>query len=131
MGALIKLAKGRDLKVHMDGARFSNALASLDCTPAEMTWKAGVDVLSLGATKNGAMASEAIILFPSVTDRLPQLLANQKRAGLMLPKMRYISAQMEAWLKKHGFQTKTRVEVHGTKVVGADSITYARLVLDG
>ena len=99
LGALIELAKGRDLKVHMDGARFSNALVSLDCTPAEMTWKAGVDVLSLGATKNGAMASEAIILFPSVTDRLTQLLANQKRAGLMLPKMRYVSAQMEAWLK--------------------------------
>ena len=99
LDALIGLAKSRDLKVHMDGARFSNALVSLGCSPAEMTWKAGVDVLSLGATKNGAMASEAIILFPSVKDRLPQLLANQKRAGLMLPKMRYVSAQMGAWLK--------------------------------
>ncbi|EAP90723.1 threonine aldolase [Oceanicaulis alexandrii HTCC2633] len=97
--SLIGLAKARDLNIHMDGARFSNALVSLGCTPAEMTWKAGVDILSLGATKNGAMASEAVILFPSARDRLPQLLANQKRAGLMLPKMRYVSAQMAAWLK--------------------------------
>jgi threonine aldolase len=100
LDALIGQAKARDLFVHMDGARFSNALVSLSCTPAEMTWKRGVDALSLGATKNGVMASEAIILFPSVKDRLPQLLANQKRAGLMLPKMRYVSAQMGAWLDK-------------------------------
>ena len=99
LDALISQAKARDLFVHMDGARFSNALVSLNCTPAEMTWKRGVDALSLGATKNGVMASEAIILFPSVKDRLPQLLANQKRAGLMLPKMRYVSAQMGAWLE--------------------------------
>ena len=99
LSALIEPAKAHGLKVHMDGARFSNALVSLGCTPAEMTWKAGVDILSLGATKNGAMASEAVILFPSVKDRLPHLLANQKRAGLMLPKMRYVSAQMGAWLQ--------------------------------
>ncbi|WP_430431602.1 threonine aldolase family protein [Oceanicaulis sp.] len=100
LDVLIGQAKARDLLVHMDGARFTNALVSLSCTPAEMTWKRGVDALSLGATKNGVMASEAIILFPSVKDRLPQLLANQKRAGLMLPKMRYVSAQMGAWLNK-------------------------------
>lgn len=99
LDALIRPARARGLHVHMDGARFSNALVSLGCSPAEMTWKAGVDILSLGATKNAAMACEAIILFPGVKDRLPQLLANQKRAGLMLPKMRYVSAQMGAWLK--------------------------------
>ncbi len=97
--ALIRPAKAHGLHIHMDGARFSNALATLGCTPAEMTWKAGVDILSLGATKNGAMASEAVLLFPGMQDRLPRLLANQKRAGLMLPKMRYVSAQMGAWLE--------------------------------
>ncbi|WP_440957775.1 threonine aldolase family protein [Oceanicaulis sp. LC35] len=96
---LIGQAKARDLKIHMDGARFSNALVTLGCTPAEMTWKAGVDILSLGATKNGALASEAVILFPSVKDHLPRLQAHQKRAGLMLPKMRFVSAQMGAWLE--------------------------------
>jgi len=97
--ALIRPAKAQGLHIHMDGARFSNALATLGCSPAEMTWKAGVDILSLGATKNGAMASEAVLLFPGMQDRLPRLLANQKRAGLMLPKMRYVSAQMSAWLE--------------------------------
>jgi threonine aldolase len=100
LDALIGMAKARDLKIHMDGARFSNALVSLGCSPAEMTWKAGVDILSLGATKNGALACEAIILFPGVKDCLPRLQAHQKRAGLMLPKMRYVSAQMGAWLKE-------------------------------
>ncbi|WP_306017465.1 low specificity L-threonine aldolase [Oceanicaulis sp. MMSF_3324] len=99
LDALIRPAKAHELHIHMDGARFSNALATLGCSPAEMTWKAGVDILSLGATKNGAMASEAVLLFPDMQDRLPRLLANQKRAGLMLPKMRYVSAQMGAWLE--------------------------------
>ena len=52
-----------DLNIHMDGARFANALVSLNCTPAEMTWKSGIDVLSFGATKNGCLAAEAIIFF--------------------------------------------------------------------
>ncbi|MEQ8435616.1 MAG: beta-eliminating lyase-related protein [Oceanicaulis sp.] len=96
---LIGLAHDAGLKVHMDGARFSNALATLNCSPAQMTWKAGVDALCLGATKNGALAAEAVILFPSVMDRFAALQARQKRAGHMLPKMRYVAAQMEAWLK--------------------------------
>ena len=60
---LAAVAKRYDVAVHMDGARFANALLSLGCTPAEMTWKAGVDVLSFGATKNGALACEAVIFF--------------------------------------------------------------------
>lgn len=97
--ALAQTAKARDLAVHMDGARFANALVSRSCSPAEMTWKAGVDALCLGATKNGALAAEAVILFPNVMDRFANLQARQKRAGHMVPKMRYVAAQMDAWLK--------------------------------
>ena len=85
--------------VHMDGARFSNALVSLGCTPAEMTWKSGVDALCFGATKNAAMGAEAVILFPSVMDRFEELQARQKRGGHMAPKMRYLAAQFDAWLE--------------------------------
>ncbi|WP_300545606.1 low specificity L-threonine aldolase [Maricaulis sp.] len=84
--------------VHMDGARFSNALVTLGCSPAELTWKAGVDALCFGATKNGALGAEAVILFPSVMDRFEELQARQKRAGHMAPKMRFLAAQFEAWL---------------------------------
>jgi threonine aldolase len=99
ISTLTGLARDAGLRVHMDGARFANALASVGCTPAEMTWKAGVDALCLGATKNGALAAEAVILFPTVMDRFAALQARQKRSGHMLPKMRYVAAQMEAWLK--------------------------------
>jgi threonine aldolase len=97
--ALCATAKEAGLKVHMDGARFANALAHLACTPADLTWRAGVDALCLGATKNGALAAETVILFPSAADRLPALLARQKRAGHMAPKMRFVAAQVEAWLE--------------------------------
>ncbi|WP_417482793.1 threonine aldolase family protein [Maricaulis sp.] len=90
--------KGRPAFVHMDGARFANALVSLGCTPAELTWKAGVDVLCFGATKNGALGAEAVVLFPSVADRFESLQARQKRGGHMAPKMRFMAAQFEAWL---------------------------------
>lgn len=99
LDALIGPAKSAGLKIHMDGARFSNALCALGCSPAEMSWKRGIDILCLGATKNGALAAEAVILFPSVMDRFSKLQARQKRAGHMLPKMRYVAAQFEAWLK--------------------------------
>lgn len=89
---------GRPAFLHMDGARFANALVSLGCTPAELTWKSGVDALCFGATKNGALGAEAVILFPSVMDRFEDLQARQKRGGHMAPKMRYLAAQFEAWL---------------------------------
>ena len=98
LDALIAPAKAAGLSIHMDGARFSNALASLGCSPAEMTWRRGVDVLCMGATKNGALAAEAVILFGAAQDRFATLQARQKRAGHMLPKMRYVAAQLDAWL---------------------------------
>jgi threonine aldolase len=86
----------RGLRLHMDGARFTNALVALGCTPAEMTWKAGVDVLSFGGTKNGAWAAEAVVFFD------PALAAEtkwrRKRAGHTLSKGRLIGAQFEGLL---------------------------------
>ncbi|MFQ3585370.1 MAG: low specificity L-threonine aldolase [Cyanobacteriota bacterium] len=96
LGSLADLAHRFGLKVHMDGARFANALVSLGCTPAEMTWKAGVDVLSFGATKNGAWAAEAVVFFQ------PELAGDfefrRKRAGHLVSKLRFLSAQLQAYL---------------------------------
>ncbi|MYU22639.1 low specificity L-threonine aldolase [Streptomyces sp. SID8352] len=93
---LAGIAKDAGLRVHMDGARFANALEHLGATPAEMSWKAGVDVLSFGATKNGAMTAEAIVCFdPALTD---ELTFRVKRAGQLASKMRFQAAQMQAYL---------------------------------
>jgi threonine aldolase len=80
----------------MDGARFANALVSLDVTPAEMTWKSGIDVLSFGATKNGCLAAEAIIFFKK--DLVGNIAFLMKRAGHLLSKMRFVSAQLDAYI---------------------------------
>ena len=82
--------------MHMDGARFANALVSLDVTPAEMTWKSGIDVLSFGATKNGCLAAEAIIFFKK--DLVGNVTFLMKRAGHLLSKMRFVSAQLDAYI---------------------------------
>lgn len=87
------------LAVHLDGARFANALASTGATPAELSWRAGVDVMSFGATKNGVIGCEAIILFGSARQRLADLRIRAKRAGHMPPKMRFMAAQMCAYLR--------------------------------
>lgn len=84
------------LPLHMDGARFANALVSLGCTPAEMTWKAGVEILSFGATKNGVLGAEAIVLFNP--KRVQELAFRRKRGGHLFSKMRLLSAQMQAYL---------------------------------
>ena len=93
---LADIAHERGLAVHMDGARFGNALVRLGVTPAELTWKAGVDVLSFGATKGGAMAAEAIVFFdPRRAADMPE---RRKRGGHLLSKHRFVAAQMEAFL---------------------------------
>ena len=84
------------LKLHMDGARFGNALAFVGCTPAELSWKAGVDVLSFGATKNGAMAAEAVVFFND--DLAREFEFRRKRGGHLLSKMRFLSSQLDAYL---------------------------------
>ena len=84
------------LKLHMDGARFANALSFVGCSPADLSWKAGVDVLSLGATKNGAMAAEAVVFFDAGLAR--EFEFRRKRGGHLLSKMRLLSAQLDAYL---------------------------------
>ena len=96
IGALAAVAHAHGLGVHMDGARFANALASLRCSPADATWRAGIDVLSFGATKAGALAAEAVVFFdPARAAGMP---SRRKRAGQLLSKHRFQAAQFEAYL---------------------------------
>lgn len=90
------VCKAHHLGLHMDGSRFANALVSFNCSPAEMTWKAGVDILSLGATKNGAMCVEAIVSFNK--KYAAELAFRRKRAGHLFSKTRFLAAQMETYL---------------------------------
>ncbi len=96
IAALTTSAHRHGLKVHMDGARFTNALSFVGCAPAELSWKAGVDVLSFGATKNGAMAAEAVIFFNSELAR--EFEFRRHRGGHLMSKMRLVSAQLDAYL---------------------------------
>lgn len=96
IATLAESARGRGLGVHMDGTRFANALARTGASPADLSWRAGVDALCLGATKNGALAAEAILVFDR---RLHEALAfRRKRGGHLLSKMRYVAAQFDALL---------------------------------
>jgi threonine aldolase len=85
-------------KLHMDGARFANALVASGASAADITWRAGVDILSFGATKNGALNAEAIIVFDeALLAKLPYL---RKRGGHLTSKMRFLAAQMHAYLEQ-------------------------------
>ena len=94
--ALTAVAKEYDLPVHMDGARFANALVALGCTPAEMTWKSGVDVVSFGGTKNGCMGVEAVVFFDP--KKAWEFELRRKRGAHLFSKHRYLSAQMAGYL---------------------------------
>jgi threonine aldolase len=91
------IAHDKNLSLHMDGARFANALARLGCSPADMTWRAGVDILSFGATKNGTMSADAIVVFDQ--DLVEPLSYRLRRAGQTWSKMRYASAQLIAYVE--------------------------------
>lgn len=94
--ALVDVARRHGLRVHMDGARFANAVAALGCSPADLTWRRGVDVLCLGATKNGAINAEALVVFDgTLAHAIPYLM---KRGGQVLSKARFVSAQLERYL---------------------------------
>jgi threonine aldolase len=97
IAAITAVARQHELPVHMDGARFANALAQLRCTPAEATWKCGVDVLSLGATKNGALGADAVVFFDPGMAR--DFERRRKRAGHLMSKQRFVSAQLIAYFK--------------------------------
>jgi threonine aldolase len=96
ISALCAIAHGRSLAVHMDGARFANALVRLNTTPAQMTWQSGIDIVSFGATKGGAMAAEAVVVFDPV--RAAFMAERRKRAGHLLSKHRFLAVQMAAYL---------------------------------
>ncbi|MFD1612707.1 threonine aldolase family protein [Sphingomonas tabacisoli] len=97
VGALGEVAKRRGLGFHMDGARFANAVAHLGCSPADLTWRGGVDALSFGFVKNGGLSAEALIFFkPELADAT---LYRRKRAGHLFSKGRYLAAQLLAMLE--------------------------------
>jgi threonine aldolase len=100
VAALAAIARSHGMPVHMDGARFANAVVAAGCTPAEMSWRAGVDVLSLGGTKNGLMGVEAVVFFDpaAAPGRAWEFELRRKRSGHLFSKHRYLAAQMEAWL---------------------------------
>ena len=93
---LASMAAAHGIPVHLDGARFANALAHLGCTPAELTWKAGISALVLGGTKNGLMGVEAVVLFDEELSWEFEL--RRKRGGHLFSKHRFLSAQMDAYL---------------------------------
>ncbi len=128
VAALAEVARGHGIALHLDGARFANALVHLGCSPAEATWKAGVDVLTLGATKNGAMAAEAVVFFkPAQAEGFEYL---RKRGGQLFSKMRFVSAQLEAylsddlWLKnaRHANAQAARLAEGLTALPGAELV---------
>lgn len=129
---LAALARAHGLPVHLDGARFSNALVAQNCAPADLTWRAGVDVLSLGGTKNGLMGVEAVVFFNP--DRAPEkgweFQLRRKRGGHLFSKHRYLSAQMEGWfaddlwldLARHANAMATRLESGLAAIPGASLV---------
>lgn len=116
VAAIGDLAKARGLGLHMDGARFANAVAHLGCTPAEVTWRAGVDALSFGCVKNGAMSAEVLVFFR------PELAADtrrrRKRAGLLLSKGRFLAAQALAMIEDGLWLDNARAANAGATLLG-------------
>lgn len=94
VAALARVARDAGLPLHMDGARFANAVASLGCTAADLTWRAGVDALCFGGTKNGALAAEAVVFFDPA--RAEGFDFRRKQTGHVFSKQRYLAAQMLA-----------------------------------
>jgi threonine aldolase len=124
VAAIGALAKRRGLGLHMDGARFANAVAHLGCHPGEVTWRAGVDVLSFGFVKNGGMSAEALVFFkPELADAT---LYRRKRAGLLLSKGRYLAAQILAMLEDDLWLANARASNAGARLLG--EAAGARLV---
>lgn len=130
IATLTEIAHAHDIAVHMDGARFANALVALGCSPAEMSWKAGIDVLSFGATKNGTFACEAIIFFDR--EKASDFIYRCKRAGHTLSKGRLLGAQMVAYLKDdHWLDLARTANAHATQLAqGLKDVPGVRLPWD-
>ncbi len=110
-------AKQRGWRVHMDGARFANAVANLGCHPGDVTWRAGVDVLSFGAIKNGGLSAEAIVVF--APDLVPALRFRRKRAGQMPSKGRFLAAQLLAMIEDDVWLRNAAVANAGAQRIAA------------
>lgn len=127
--ALADCCADHDMTLHMDGARFANAMVALGCTPAEMSWKAGVRALSFGGTKNGALCAEAVVIFDP--DLARDMDRRRKRAGHLFSKMRLLGAQWLAYLEdgvwlenaRHANAMAARL-VNGLKALPGVSVVY-------
>ncbi|MFM7028163.1 MAG: threonine aldolase family protein [Chakrabartia sp.] len=113
VAALGEVAKAHGLGFHMDGARFANAVATLGCTPAAVTWQAGVDVLSFGFAKNGGMSAECLVYFDKA--KAAGVIERRKRAGHLLSKGRYLAAQIIALIKEDVWLANARAANAGAQ----------------
>lgn len=117
VAALGEIAKRHRLGFHMDGARFANAIATLGCAPAEVTWRAGIDVLSFGFAKNGGMSAECLVYFNKA--KAQGVAERRKRAGHLLSKGRYMAAQIVALLEGDVWLDNARAANAGAQALGA------------
>jgi threonine aldolase len=126
--AIADVTHRHGLRLHVDGARFANAVAARDCTLAEMSWKAGVDVLSFGATKNGAMAAEAVVFFDKAL--LAGAAERRKRAGMLWSKHRFLAVQWQAYLSGGLWLNLARAANESAQAMarGLSSLKHAELV---
>ncbi|MCC5846594.1 MAG: low specificity L-threonine aldolase [Verrucomicrobia bacterium] len=129
IGALGEIARGHQLKIHMDGARFANAVASLGVSPAEVTWKAGVDVLCFSGTKNGLGMGEAVIFFDRALSE--EFAYRCKQAGQLVSKMRYLSAPWlgllsnDVWLKNARHANKMATQLRSS-LAAIEGVRFAQ-----
>ena len=121
VAAITRVAHDRGMVTHMDGARFGNAVAALGCHPADITWRAGIDMLSFGASKNGCLAAEALVLFGQA-DQVETLERLRKRSGHLLSKMRYVSAQLLAYVD-NGLWLELAASANRQAAVFAEAVT--------
>lgn len=117
VGEIAHIARSEGLKLHMDGARFANAVAFQGCSPADVTWRAGVDALSFGFTKNGAMMAEALVFFGGSGGNGVREL--KKRGGHLLSKGRFVAAQIEAMLRDDLWLDNARAANRGAALLAA------------
>lgn len=117
VAALGDLCRARGWGLHMDGARFANAIAHLDCAPADVTWRAGVDILSFGCVKNGGMSAELMILFGDAREKAAEIRYRRKRGGHLLSKGRYLAAQILAMLENDLWLDNARAANAGAKLI--------------
>ena len=115
--ALADICRSKGWGLHMDGARFANAVAHLDCAPADISWRVGVDMLSFGCVKNGGMSAEAILLFGDAREKAAEIRYRRKRGGHLLSKGRYLAAQLLAMLSDNLWLANARAANAGAKLI--------------